>query len=269
MKYNNLLVFYKDSDLKEHRQVLAEIKRLFAKYKIKATFGKRSKFSKYLGKDFDLVLSVGGDGTLLRAARIAQDAAIFGINSNVKKSEGVLCSATADDFIKKLKQVIEGNFFVKNFTKSRVFLKNSGKSYDALNEIYFGSANSYITSRYSLSFGANEEEQKSSGVVIATGLGSTAWYRSITKEVFSPELRELRFVVREPYWGRLSGINLKEGRVFGEEKLLLKSKMRDAVVAIDSIKKLPLDNQKEVQVGVSPKSTRLVVLKEDKYGKNS
>lgn len=256
MKPKSFLVFYKDSKLKEHRQVLNEIKRVFGKNKLKASFCKRSKFNKKLGGSYDLVLSVGGDGTLLRAAHSAQSAVIFGINSNRKKSEGALCSATIVDLKEKTQKAIEGNFVIRSFARARISFKNKSKSYDALNEVYVGSAISYITSRYSLKFGKIKEKQKSSGIIASTGLGSTAWYSSSARESFSPENNELRFIVREPYRGRLSAFNLKKGSITGKQKLSLKLKMANAVAAIDSIIKIPLDYGQEVQIGLSPNPAR-------------
>lgn len=259
MKLKNFLVFYKDSNLAEHRHTIAAIKRIFDKYKLKARFCKRNKFNKEPEGDYDLVLSVGGDGTLLRAAYSVKDTVILGINSNVKKSEGSLCSVASCDLEEKLKRAIEGNFSVKNFTRARAFFRNSRQSYDALNEVYIGSATSYFTSRYILEFGKIKEEQKSSGIVVSTGLGSTAWYNSIAGENFNPEFKELRFIVREPYNGRLSDFTLRKGKITGKEKLSVKSKMKDAVVAVDSIMEVPLDSQEEVQITISPKPAKFVV----------
>lgn len=264
MKLKTCLVFYKDSNLKEHRQALAEIRKILAGYKVKAYFCKRSNFDKGQIKKSNLVLSVGGDGTLLRAASKAKDKLILGINSNSKKSEGALCVVKSADLKVKLKRVIKGDFLVENFAKARVFLKKSGKSYSALNEIYFGSAFSYHTSRYSLKFGKIKEEQKSSGVVISTGLGSTAWYRSIAKESFDPKLKELRFVVRDPYQGKLSQVNLLRGKISGRKKLYLKPNMIKPIVAIDSISEIPLNSKDEVQVSISPEPARLIIFSKGK-----
>lgn len=260
MKLKNILVFYKDLKLKEHHQVLGEIKRIFDKNKLKACFYKRNKFKKNLKEKYDLVLSVGGDGTLLRAAQGMGNAVIFGINSDHKKNEGALCFATAADLRTKLERIIKGDFFVKNFTRARICLKKSGKSYDALNEIYIGSRLSYHTSRYTLNFDKVKEEQKSSGIIVATGVGSTAWYYSIAQETFNPENKELRFVVREPYQGKLSDSNLTKATITGKQKLLIRPKMDNAIIAIDSIIELPLDSEEEIQVAVSPKPAKFVFL---------
>lgn len=86
------------------------------------------------------------------------------------------------------------------------------------------------------------EAQKSSGIIIATGAGSTAWYGSVVKESFNPEMKELRFVVREPYKGKL-GAN---------QKLYIKSKMTSGIVAVDSIIETPFSNEEEIEVSISP-----------------
>ncbi len=258
MKVKNFLVLYKDSILKEHRKIVDAVKKIFDENKLKAAFCERSSFKEESEKGYDLILSIGGDGTLLRAAQVAKNAAIFGINSNPRRSEGVLCSATGDDLREKLARIINGDFFIKRFTRARILFTNSGHSYNALNEIYVGSATPYHTSRYILKFGKIREEQKSSGVIVATGLGSTAWYGSISKESFGPEIEELRFAVREPYKGELLSFDLTEGSLAVKEQLSLKSKMASAIVAIDSIIEIPLGNEEEVKVSVSPKPAKFI-----------
>jgi NAD+ kinase len=185
MNPKNFLLYYKKTVSKEHYKIIHAIEKVFYQRKITPIFIERGRCDKKRLEAYDVIVSVGGDGTLLRASHFAHNAAVFGINSNIKTSQGVLCSATRHDLKEKILRIIEGKFSVKKFTRARVTLLNTGRSYDALNEIYIGSAVSYHTSRYVLRFGKTKEEQKSSGIIVSTGAGSTAWYRSAGKEKFN------------------------------------------------------------------------------------
>ncbi len=258
MKLNNFLVFYKESTAQEHRKTITAVKKIIRQHKIKATFLERSKFDKESLKDYDLIVSVGGDGTFLRASHFAYSRPVLGINSNTETSEGVLCSATKHNLEEKLVRIAAGKFTVKKFTRVRVSFLNTGSNYDALNEIYIGSATPYHTSRYILKLNKIKERQKSSGVIVATGAGSTAWYGSIAKENFNPKAKELRFAVREPYEGKLLKPTLVKGKLNMKQKLYLKLKMSRGVVALDSIIEVPLPGEEEIEVSISPKPAQVV-----------
>jgi len=257
MKLKKVLVVYKDSISEEHLRTMDETRSIISEHDLKCVFLKRDELNKERVKGHDLILSVGGDGTLLRVSHCVNDTAVLGVNSNIKTSEGTLCYATRYDLKEKLARIIDGKFAIKKLTRAMVFFINAGHHYDALNEIYVGSATPYHTSRYILRFGRLQEEQKSSGIIIATGAGSTAWYGSVVKESFNPEMKELRFVVREPYRGKLLNFSLTKGKLGVTQKLHIKSKMLNSVVAVDSIVEAPFSNEEEIEVSISPESLML------------
>jgi len=258
MKLKKVLVVYKDSISEEHLRTMDETRSIISEYDLKCVFLKRDELNKERVEGYDLILSIGGDGTILRVSHFVNNTAVLGVNSNIKTSEGTLCYATRYDLKEKLARIIDGKFGIKKLTKARVFFINAGRNYDALNEIYVGSARPYHTSRYILKFGRLTEEQKSSGIIIATGAGSTAWYGSVVKESFNPEMKELRFVVREPYRGKLVKFSLTKGKLKAAQKLYIKSKMLNAVVAGDSMVEMPFSDEEEIEVSISPESLMLI-----------
>ena len=258
MKLKKALVVYKDSIFEEYRKIMNEIRKILNEHDIKSTLVKRNKLIKKCVEGYDLILSVGGDGTLLRVSHFVNNTAVLGVNLDPKTSEGALCSATSYDLKEKLARIIDGKFGIKRLTRARVFFINKDQSYDGLNEIYVGSTKPYYISRYILKFDKVEEEQKSSGIIIATGAGSTAWYGSVIKESFDPEIEELRFVVREPYSGKLVKFNLTKEKLVANQKLYIKSKMKNGVIAVDSIIEAPFSDKAEIEVGISPEPLKLI-----------
>jgi len=127
--------------------------------------------------------------------------------------------------------------------------------------VYIGSLKSYQISRYKIKINGIEEEQKSSGIIISTGTGSSAWYGSLKKENFSGETKELRILVREPYIGNLLKFKLTEGKVNGDQKICIESKMNEGIVAIDSIIEIPFEARKSAEIGISPKPLKIISFK--------
>ncbi len=260
MELKNVLVVYSDSKSKEHKKTMKEVKRVLAKYKINSVFVRKEEQKKKLSKNTDLVISVGGDGTFMDASHlIKDDTLILGVNSDPMSSEGVHTNVTRKDFEKRILQIINGDFSVEKWTRLEVIINGSGKKAYALNEVYVGASHIYNTSRYSLYVNGKWEKQKSSGILISTGCGSTAWYQSAGGRPFSKTEKEARFIVREPYCGHLVCGRTISGIIKNGEKLIIKSEMRDGIVAIDSFKEYKLPKEKIVTVKISDKPIHVAV----------
>jgi len=196
---------------------------------------------------------------LIRISHFVNDTVVLGVNFDSRTSEGVFCSATRHDLKEKLARIIDGKTGIKKLTRARVVFIKTGQSYDALNEIYVGSDKPYRISKYIFKSGKVKEEQKSSGIIVAAGAGSTAWYGSVVKENFDPGMKELRFVIREPYCGKVTKCNLINAKLGKDEKLYIKSKMVNGVVAADSMIEAPLGNEEEAEIGISPEPFKLIL----------
>src|SRR3989344_7735468 len=142
----------------------------------------------------DLCITVGGDGTLIRASHFVKDHTLFlAMNSDVKRSEGSLTVCNRMDFSKKLKRVFEGKFKIIPCTRLKVSINNKSLNVLALNEVFFGHKYSWKTVRYLF----NKEEHKDSGLIISTGTGSTGWYASIGGKPFAKDAGYGKFLMRE------------------------------------------------------------------------
>ncbi len=135
--------------------------------------------------DCDIVLAVGGDGTMLHAAKIAADCnkPIIGINCG---HFGYLAELEPSE-IGLIDNVICGKYSVEKRRMINVTLKNSGESFLALNDAVIqrtpsSSVVEVIVSNLSRPF----INVKADGVIIATPTGSTAYSMSAGGPIVDP-----------------------------------------------------------------------------------
>lgn len=248
MKFKNILVVYSEKLSRKHFDNLDEVKkRLEGRtfYVLRA-----DRLTEKYFENIDLVITVGGDGTFIRAASFLKDELIIGINSESDHSEGALLSLNENE-IKFLDEILNGNYKIKKIPRIKVKINGKEINNLALNEVYFGSLNQFHTSRYIISLNGLKEEQKSSGVLVATSSGSTAWYKSAKGKPFKGN--KLKFLVREPYFGnRIFNPKMLKGEINNGEKLSFVSKRHNGeIIALDSNYKYKLNQEDRVDVEMS------------------
>lgn len=144
-----------------------EIRPLLTRYRLNA-----------VAEEPKVVIAYGGDGTLLRS-----EAAFPGIPKlPIKRS--TLCTLCApfsvDDALERLSQ---GEYTVRNQSKLEVRVQK--ERLVALNEVVIRNHNPRHALRFSLSISGHTFDMLiGDGVVIATSLGATGYFQSITKTSF-------------------------------------------------------------------------------------
>lgn len=223
----------------DHEATIAEVRDALASLGADAHFfeGSRSPLHDHC----DLVVTVGGDGTLLAAShQIGKGVPVLGINSAPADSVGFFCGAAKGRVLEALRGAMTGQ--LPRTELSRMHVECNGRTLHSrvLNEALFCHAIPAGTSRYILKVrvpGGDEvvEEQKSSGIWIGPAAGSTAAQRSAGGRVLPMSSRRLQFVVREPYvpWGER--LQLRHGLVDDGGSITLLSKMREAKLFIDGV----------------------------------
>ncbi len=152
-----------------------------------------------IGKD--LIITVGGDGTVLTANALDSDIPMITVNSDPNGSVGMYTRCTADNFPALFKAYLAGTAVSEAIPRLHMSI-DKGTPRAILNECLFASANPAAMSRYVLIAGDKQESQRSSGVWVATAAGSTAAIRSAGAEPMDAHNSALLFQVREPFQGR-------------------------------------------------------------------
>lgn len=186
-------------------------------------------------RGYDLVVTIGGDGTFLETSHHIDDAktVLMGVNSVPKESVGYYCKATSKNFSEKI-QAFLGNR-AKIYSLHRLKVSISGKTQPplALNDILFSNTHPAGTTRYRLKVNGREEEQKSSGLWISPAPGSTAATKSAGGRTLPIGSKQFQFVTREPYAPPGRHVLLKKCVLKPNAQLKIFSVMDEAALWID------------------------------------
>lgn len=182
---------------------------------------------------YDLLCSVGGDGTFLEVARHSVTTPVLGVNSDPQRSIALFCAADEETVQKRLEAILAGDLREVRLARLQVALNGTPLDFHALNDVLFCHANPAAMTTYTLRLGDVKEAQKSSGVWFASAAGSTAAIRSAGGRRLPLRSRRLQYLVREPYVADGSPYHLGKGLVTPREKVELTSKTRQGRLYID------------------------------------
>jgi NAD kinase len=226
----------------------------------------------------DIVVALGQDGLVANTMKYLDGHPLIGVNPDAGRYDGVLLPFVPCDLAALLRDVAADRRPFKAVTMAKAGLTDGQVLY-AVNDLFVG-ARSHVSARYEILAGERREIQSSSGLIVSTGLGSTAWFKSIVTgalaiagalgrptagELYSPrpwDANELQFAVREPFPSKLSQTNLVVGRLVKAERLTVRSLMpEDGVIFSDGIEadRLDFNSGTEAQIMVAERQGRLVV----------
>lgn len=188
----------------------------------------------------DLVLALGQDGVVANTLKYLDGQPLVGINPDPGRYDGLLLPFQPVDLRRIFQDVLADRRGTKVITMAEATLSD-GQRLRAVNDLFIG-PKSHTSARYEISVGDRSEVQSSSGLIVSTGLGSTAWIKSVvtgavavanslgsrgTKD-YQPmpwDARQLRYAVREPFPSRASQATLVFGTVADKTPLKLRSLM--------------------------------------------
>jgi NAD+ kinase len=229
---NDLAVAHLREAHDDHVQTLAAAKRVLSELKVKSVFRYRSDAGQV--DRFDLVVTLGGDGTLLWGShQVGASIPMVAINTAPKHSVGFYCAGTKDDLGDILADAIRGRLPALELTRMRVEVDGACVANRVLNDALFCHPCPAATARYLIRLGDSVEEQKSSGIWVGPGAGATAAQRSAGGKIFPPTSKRLQFVVREPYAIEAQRYALKRGFIEPDAALWIKNKVRKGHLYLD------------------------------------
>ena len=164
--------------------------------------GLQTSTRKLLGEVCDLVIVVGGDGSLLGAARALarHNIPVLGIN---RGNLGFLTDIRPDELEEKVAEVLDGHYLVENRFLLQAEVRRHHEAIgqgDALNDVVLHPGKStrmiefeiYIDGQFVCS-------QKADGLIVATPTGSTAYALSAGGPIMHPKLDAIVIVPMYPH----------------------------------------------------------------------
>lgn len=216
----------------EHERTLGEVKAALAKIGAKVTL-RAASHTPFDTSEADLVLTVGGDGTLLSASHNVRQVPVLGVNSSPSFSVGFFCAANSVSLGDMLADALADRSERVVLTRMRVMLNGELVSNRVLNEALYCHASPAATSRYILEVSSASEEQRSSGFWVGPAAGSTGALHSAGGSVLPLSAHELQLVVREPYTPAGQRYELLKLIIPENEHVAVRSKMQDASMFLD------------------------------------
>lgn len=214
-----------------HRQCVEALENVLKKIGIKYKIVQRQELHRGLLLDKDLLIAVGGDGTVLNSSSFVDDSiSVLGVNSdptrpeeqgvtNVKderRSRGALCGAKATNLDTVIPRILYGDISPGLRSRIQCLVRSTyteTRLPPALNDILIAHPIPAAVSRFRLfhcqgtvesSFAANVPRDEllsfnawSSGMWICTATGSTAAMQAAGGEVMDLRSTDLQWMVRE------------------------------------------------------------------------
>ncbi|MBN1280781.1 MAG: NAD(+)/NADH kinase [Candidatus Thermoplasmatota archaeon] len=211
-----------------------------------------------INKKADLVVTIGGDGTIL-AAMSEIDKPVFAINSG---GMGFLSEVESKYALEGLKHIIEGRYNVEERAKLKITM-DGRRLPDATNEVTIQTAR-IAKILYLKIFVENEliESMGADGVIIATPTGSTSYSLSVGGPIMDPAVNAMIIAPLAAF--KLSArpwIIPLERKV--EVRLLPKSKETNLVV--DGRFLAPVTQDSDIVITGSEKKARFIRFGESFY----
>ncbi|MBW1830406.1 MAG: NAD(+)/NADH kinase [Deltaproteobacteria bacterium] len=188
---------------------------------------------------WDLIVTLGGDGTLLWASHLADSSTpMIAINSAPDTSVGYFCAGDGHNVHEVLGAALAGQLKSSRLARMRVEVGGNVISTRVLNDALYCHESPAATSRYIIDYDGDQERQMSSGVWAGPAAGSTAAIRSAGGKVLPTGSQKIQFVVREPYRGVDNKYRLVKGMVAPGEVLEITSRMTKGRIFLDGTQKV-------------------------------
>ena len=222
------------------------------------------------GNGWDLVITLGGDGTLLWASHtVDATTPMLAINSSPKTSVGYFCAGTCYELEELVEKALAGELTPTRLTRMEVAVDGEVHTKRVLNDILFCHKSPAAATRYLLRVldesGARvgeTESHTSSGIWVGPAAGSTAAQRSAGGKVLPIGSKKIQWVVREPYRPGDVELTHARGLLRPGESLVVKSKIREGRIFFDGAQKVSkVDIGSEIRVRRSDEPLTLLGLR--------
>jgi NAD+ kinase len=212
----------------------------------------------------ELLVCLGGDGTVLRAARVVVPHAVPILGVNMGRL-GFLTEVRPGELIDRLTDVLQGRCRIEERTMLQAQVPSWGATHHALNDVVVGRSSIGRPLYVDVSIdGVRLAIHRCDAVIAASATGSTAYSLSAGGPILHPESRELLLTPVAPHLGTARSLVLSPDAVID----LTVTADKEAVVSVDGQIDRTLASGEGVSVCRSAHTARLVRFSkpQDYYG---
>ncbi len=203
----------------------------------------------------DMIVTIGGDGTILMAVHEAapREIPIVGVNLG---RVGFMSEIEAEDAVDGLGWYLEGNARVDERTMIQAAVGNGNSGpYHALNDVVMGrGAEIRLIEMSVVVNGVHLETYRADALVVSTATGSTGYSLALGGPVMDPESRSFLLKPVPAHMSLQGGLVLPQGATV---EMTLETES-EAVCSVDGFVDLPVRKGDSVRVEVSPHTARFL-----------
>lgn len=206
----------------------------------------------------DLILSIGGDGTILRVARIIIPSAVPILGVNLGRL-GFITELEADETLTNLPHLLRGGGWIEK--RAMLEAQLNDKSFPALNDVVVRSTTVRLVNMGAEIDGEMLATYRADGIIIATATGSTAYSLAAGGPILHPQSED---IVLQPISCHLG---LDHALILSpQSRIKLKIAAEDkAVLSVDGQLNFPLPGNQDVSVKLSPYIARFLRIHQPPY----
>jgi NAD+ kinase len=209
----------------------------------------------------DLVITAGGDGTILRAVKVTAPFGIPMVGINMGRL-GFMTELRVDDALERLPLYLDGACRVDehNMVQARLVKGSNGTSevlgpFPALNDVVVGRGeiSRVVTIRTNID-GADVASLRADGIILATATGSTGYSLAVGGPIIDPLSEALVLKPIAAHVGLSAALVLSPT---AKIKLYLEGAQK-AILSVDGFVDLPLEPGDWIEIEQSPLKTRFL-----------
>ena len=206
----------------------------------------------------ELILSIGGDGTILRAVRIVTPLAVPILGINLGKL-GFITELNGNEVLSNLPDLLEGEGWIEE--RAMLEAQVGDKDFHALNDVVLRSVAVRLVNIDAEIDGTAITIYRADGIITATATGSTSCSLASGGPILHPQSKE---IILQPISCHLG---LSHALVLPQQSIVdLKVTPREKVIlSIDGQVELPLSDGQNVRVKLSPHIARFLRIHEPAY----
>lgn len=181
-------------------------------------------------QNYSNIISLGGDGTALKAVSKITNQPFIGINTDENKSIGFLTKINQGGIEQVLFDLKNGEIKTNDWYRLATEINGVKNTNYALNEIVLSDGRINKTAHFDLETKDGISNVKGDGIIISTSIGSSAYFQSAGGTQF--DIDAIGYVINNPF---LVNGNLPTAKIYNpNEKMKLIPKREHSIIQFDT-----------------------------------